>query len=196
VITPDRGRENQIGEGETMGAWSHVRAILLLPGMVLVAIPAVILGVTGSDTLGIWRSVPTSKAILLALGGVCVGLGLVLIVATARLFGTVGRGTLAPWDPPQRFVVRGVYRHARNPMMTGALLTLLGEALLSACLPLLCWFAVAGIIYAVYIPLSEEPGLVGRFGEEYLAYKRNVPRWIPRLRPWQGDDLPEGATRP
>ena len=115
-----------------MGAWNHVRAILLLPGMVLVAIPAVILGVAGPDTLGIWRSVPTSKAILPALGGVCVGLGLVLIVATARLFGTVGQGTLAPWDPPQRLVVRGVYRHARNPMMTGALLTLLGEALFSA----------------------------------------------------------------
>ena len=37
----------------------------------------------------------------------------------------------------------------------------------------------------VYIPLVEEPGLLKRFGEEYLTYKRNVPRWIPRLTPWE-----------
>jgi protein-S-isoprenylcysteine O-methyltransferase Ste14 len=185
-MAPDRGRDKRNGEGETMGAWNHVRAVLLLPGMVLVAIPAVILWVAGPDTPGVWRSVPASKVFLPVVGIFCVGLGVVLIVATARLFGTVGRGTMAPWDPPQRFVVRGVYRHVRNPMMTGALLVLLGEALLSACLPLLGWFAVAGIIYAVYIPLSEEPGLVRRFGEDYLTYKRNVPRWVPRPRPWQG----------
>ena len=29
--------------------------------------------------------------------------------------------------------------------------------------------------------------LVNRFGEEYLTYKRNVPRWIPRLTPWEGE---------
>jgi protein-S-isoprenylcysteine O-methyltransferase Ste14 len=195
-MAPDRGRENRSGEGETMGALNHIRAILLVPGVVLVVIPAVILWVAGPDTPGLWRSVPTTRVILPALGGVCVGSGLVLIVATARLFGSVGRGTLAPWDPPQRLVVRGVYRHVRNPMMTGALLVLLGEAALSACLPLLCWFAVAGIIYAVYIPLSEEPGLVRRFGEDYLTYKRNVPRWVPRRRPWQDDACSRSILQP
>ena len=179
-----------------MGAWRHFRAIVLLPGMVLVAIPAVILRLTGPDTLGIWRSVPPSKVIVPAFGGVFIGLGLVLIVATARMFGTAGRGTLAPWDPPQRLVVRGIYRHVRNPMMSGALLVLLGEALLSACLPLLSWFAAVGIIYAVYIPLSEEPGLVRRFGEDYLTYRRNVPRWVPRRTPWEADDLPRKVGQP
>jgi protein-S-isoprenylcysteine O-methyltransferase Ste14 len=177
-----------------MRSWNHIRAILLLPGMVLLTIPGIILGRGGFDTLGLWRSVPGSKAILPALGGVCVGLGLVLIVATARLFGAVGRGTLAPWDPPQHLVVRGVYRHVRNPMMAGALLVLLGEAALSASLPLLCWFAVAGVVYAAYIPLSEEPGLVHRFGDDYLTYKRNVPRWVPRRKPWLPEDFQGKAT--
>ena len=31
------------------------------------------------------------------------------------------------------------------------------------------------------------PGLVNRFGEEYLTYKRNVPRWIPTFRAWPGE---------
>jgi len=33
------------------------------------------------------------------------------------------------------------------------------------------------------MPLSEEPGLERRFGEDYRRYKRAVPRWIPRLVP-------------
>ena len=51
---------------------------------------------------------------------------------------------------------------------------------------------VAGAIFfavnATYIPLVEERGLIERFGDSYLAYKRNVPRWIPRLRPWSRTD--------
>ncbi len=139
-------------------------------------------GLTFTD---LWRSVPSSKVILAIIGIICVGVGLLLMVATIRLFVTVGKGTLAPWESPQRLVVRGVYRHFRNPMISGVLSVLLGEAVLTASLPLLCWFLVAGVVNAVYIPLLEEPGLVKRFGEEYQTYKRNVPRWIPRLTPWE-----------
>ena len=66
---------------------------------------------------------------------------------------------------------------------------LLGEALLTASLPLLGLFSLGVIINVIYIPLSEEPGLVRRFGDDYLTYKRNVPRWIPRLKPWQPEDF-------
>ena len=169
-----------------MAAWKHLRAILLLPGMVLVVIPGMILWRGGFDTLGLWRSVPSSEVFLPVIGIVCVCLGLLLMVATIGLLVTVGRGTLAPWEPPQHLVVRGVYRYVRNPMMSGALIVLLGEAVLTASLPLLCWFALAGVVYAVYIPLSEEPGLAKRFGDDYRTYKRNVPRWLPRLTPWEG----------
>ncbi len=169
-----------------MRAWKHLRAILLLPGMVLLVIPGFILWLGGLDTLRLWRSVPLSKVFLPFIGGVCIGLGLLLMVATIRLFVTVGRGTLAPWEPPQHLVVRGVYRHVRNPMISGVGLVLLGESLLTASLPLFGWFLVFLIVNMIYIPLSEEPGLINRFGEEYRAYRRNVPRWVPRLKPWEG----------
>ncbi len=167
--------------------WSHLRAIILLPGMVMVVIPGLILWRTGTDSFGLWQSFPASRVILPVIGGICICLGLLLMVATIRLFVTVGKGTLAPWEPPQRLVVQGIYRHVRNPMMSGALFVLLGEALLTASLPLFCWFLVAGVVYALYIPLSEEPGLVKRFGEDYLTYKRNVPRWVLRWTPWDGE---------
>ena len=50
------------------------------------------------------------------------------MVWTNRLFATIGHGTLAPWNPPEKLVVRGVYRHVRNPMITGVFCILLGEA--------------------------------------------------------------------
>ena len=178
-----------------METWKHLRAILLLPVMGTLVIPGVILWLTGPDTLGLWQSWQATRVALPVLGGVLVCLGLVLMVATIRLFVTVGKGTLAPWNPPQRLVVRGVYRHVRNPMIAGVLLVVLGEAVLAASLPLLGMFALAVIVNAVYIPLSEEPGLAKRFGDDYLAYKQNVPRWVPRLRPWEAHG-PDGDVRP
>jgi protein-S-isoprenylcysteine O-methyltransferase Ste14 len=170
-----------------METWKHLRAILLLPVTGTVVIPGVILWLTGLDTLALWQSAPAARVSLTIVGGALVCMGLVLVVATIRLFITVGKGTLAPWNPPQRLVVRGVYRHVRNPMIAGVLFVVLGEAIVAASLPLLGLFALAVIVNAVYIPLSEEPGLAKRFGDDYLTYKQNVPRWIPRLRPWRGE---------
>lgn len=172
-----------------MESWKHLRAILLLPGMVVGVIPSVIVYLTGLDTFGLWRLYPATRFMLPILGLVLIALGLSLMVATIRLFGTVGKGTLAPWDPTQRLVVQGIYRHVRNPMISGVLFVLFGEATLAASLPLICWFATFLVVNAVYIPMSEEPGLARRFGEDYVTYKRNVPRWIPRWSPWNGDEL-------
>jgi len=166
--------------------WKHLRTIILLPGMVTLVIPRTMLWLSGVDSFGLWQFVPASGVILPVMGGICICLGLMLMVATIRLFVTIGKGTIAPWDPTQRLVVQGVYRHVRNPMISGVILVLLGESVLTASLPLFCWFLVAAAVNAAYLPLSEEPGLVKRFGEEYLAYRRNVPRWVPRWTPWEG----------
>jgi protein-S-isoprenylcysteine O-methyltransferase Ste14 len=156
----------------------QLRAILLVPGMVAVAIPATILYFTGI----VWPP-PSWNAVV---GSVFMILGLALMAWTNRLFTTVGHGTLAPWNPPEKLVVRGVYRHVRNPMITGALCILLGEGVFFGSWWLLGWFGFALVLNLVYIPLVEERGLAKRFGEDYLLYKQNVPRWIPRLTSWEG----------
>jgi protein-S-isoprenylcysteine O-methyltransferase Ste14 len=69
-------------------------------------------------------------------------------------------------------------------MISGVLFVLLGESMLTASLPHFWWFLVFGFINATYISLLEEPGLVKRFGQDYLEYRRNVPRWVPRWTPW------------
>ncbi len=101
-----------------------------------------------------------------------------------RLFATHGRGTPAPWDPPQRLVVAGPYRHVRNPMITAVLLVLLAEALLLRSWGVAAWLLFFATANMAYFPVIEEPGLRQRFGKAYEDYSTNVPRWIPRLRPW------------
>jgi protein-S-isoprenylcysteine O-methyltransferase Ste14 len=155
----------------------HLAAVVACPGVVTIAVPALIVWWTGAEIepLGL-------------LGLPLIALGLLLIVRTISLFATLGRGTLAPWDPTTRLVVRGPYRRVRNPMISGVLFVLLGEAGLFASPALLLWFAVVWAVNAVYIPLVEEPGLQRRFGAEYERYAAHVPRWIPRVRPWEGEE--------
>jgi protein-S-isoprenylcysteine O-methyltransferase Ste14 len=119
-----------------------------------------------------------------AFGVALVTIGIVLVVWTIRLFSTVGDGTLAPWDPTSKLVVRGPYRHVRNPMISGVAFVLAGEAVLLGSPPLALWFAAVVVVNIVYLPLVEEPGLRRRFGEDYDLYAANVPRWLPRRRPW------------
>jgi protein-S-isoprenylcysteine O-methyltransferase Ste14 len=151
----------------------HLAAIALLPGVVAGVVPALV--VWGEDVAA-W---PRALA-----GAALIALGLALVARTVALFATVGRGTLAPWDPTARLVVRGPYRRVRNPMITGVLSVLLGETLLFGSPALLAWFAIVFAVNAVYFPLVEEPGLRRRFGADYEAYRAAVPRWLPRLRPW------------
>jgi protein-S-isoprenylcysteine O-methyltransferase Ste14 len=162
-----------------MSVWRHVRAIGLCPGMVTVIVPALIVWQTEAVEVGWLAFLPV------VLGATLIVLGLLLVTRTVALFAAVGRGTLAPWDPTSRLVVRGPYRYVRNPMISGVLFILLGEAALLGSEPLLVWFLIVLGANAVYLPLIEEPDLKRRFGEDYERYRAQVPRWVPRLRPWQ-----------
>lgn len=160
-------------------AWRQLRAVAVLPGTATLFVPAAIVWSGGVGAVP-----PATRVALVITGAASVLLGLALVVKTVRLFSEVGEGTLAPWDTTRKLVVRGIYRFVRNPMITGVMLVLLGEAALCASVGILVWLALFATVNAIYIPLSEEPRLARRFGEAYVEYKRNVPRWIPRLRPW------------
>jgi len=164
-------------------AISQVKSFIL-PFTVLLIIPAAILWATGFK-VGWGLGLPWDAVILLA-GGLLMGTGMYFLSITIWLFINIGRGTLAPWSPTRKLVVIGPYRHVRNPMISGVLMTLLGESIVFGSLGILICFLLFFIINHIYFIYSEEPGLAKRFGDEYMTYKRNVPRWIPRLRPWAG----------
>jgi len=83
------------------------------------------------------------------------------------------------------FVVHGPYQFVRNPMISGVILILFGEACVLLSLPHGAWASCFLVLNLIYIPLVEEPQLERRFGDSYQEYRRHVRRFIPRLRPWR-----------
>jgi len=159
----------------------HLLAIAMLPVTVTVLIPVWIAQQYGI-VLKLGSTV--SMIFLQLIGAALLGMGLVLFVASWRRFVSEGKGTLAPWDPPRAFVVQGPYRFVRNPMISGVLLFLFGEAFVLISLRHGAWAVCFLILNLVYIPCVEEPQLERRFGESYREYCRHVRRFIPRFRPW------------
>lgn len=164
-----------------MTAQRQFRAIAPLPGVVTGLIPIAILIATGTD-VG-WGLDGIAAVVPVLFGLVLLGAGFALWLWTVRLFARIGDGTLAPWDPTRHLVAEGPYRHVRNPMIAGVIAFLAGEAALFGSLPLLGWAAAFFAINHIGFLVYEEPGLEKRFGEDYRAYRRSVPRWLPRRAP-------------
>jgi protein-S-isoprenylcysteine O-methyltransferase Ste14 len=159
----------------------HLLAIAALPFVVAVLIPIWIVRSNGVR-LALGTTMPHLLTQIAGLGLVLVGLS--LFVSSLRRFARDGKGTLAPWDPPRHLVIRGPYRYVRNPMISGVVFVLFGEALVLLSGPHVQWALIFLVINFIYIPLLEEQQLKARFGEEYIEYCRHVPRLLPRLRPW------------
>jgi len=152
-------------------AIKNVLFTLVVPGTVAFYLPVWIGG--GRDAVprfGAWQGL--AVPLLIA--------GAAIILWTVYDFATAGQGTPLPLDPPRRLVVRGLYRHMRNPMYTGVLAMNLGWALLFESLAVLAYGVAVWAIQAAFVLLYEEPKLGRLFGAEYDDYRRRVPRWIPR----------------
>lgn len=167
-----------------MSPWRHAVAIAVLPGTAAIVVPAVILLGGDGPELG-WGEGGAVATVAVAAGVALIAAGVALWAWTVRLFARIGKGTLAPWDPTRRLVVEGPYRHVRNPMISAVLAVLVGEGLALGSVGILIWSGAFLAINWVYFVASEEPGLERRFGAEYRAYKREVPRWLPRATPWR-----------
>jgi protein-S-isoprenylcysteine O-methyltransferase Ste14 len=150
---------------------------LLAPGVVMGLIPWLLTRWQAREPLPYW-------APMRVLGGILLVAGLVALVGAFVRFVVEGFGTPAPVAAPERLVVGGVYRHVRNPMYVAVLAVIVGQALFLGRLGLLLYAAAAWLVVAVFVRFYEEPTLARRFGADYEAYRRAVPAWWPRLRPW------------
>ena len=161
-----------------------------------VAAPCVVAGLipwwlTGWETgepVRPWWPIATIGALLLAVSAA------VLIHAFVR-FVVEGVGTPAPVAPPRHLVVGGLYRYVRNPMYLAVVGAIVAQALLSGQLGLLGYAAVVAIAVVAFVYAYEEPTLTRQFGEEYEAYRRAVPAWLPRVHPWHPDEDSREARR-
>jgi protein-S-isoprenylcysteine O-methyltransferase Ste14 len=158
------------------------------PGVVVGLIPWLLTRWQVREPLPFWAPVRV-------LGGLLLVAGLLVLVQAFVRFVVEGFGTPAPVAAPERLVVGGVYRYVRNPMYVAVLAAIFGQALLLGQLGLLLYAAAVWLITAAFVRFYEEPTLTRRFGADYEAYRRAVPAWWPRLRPWKPSERDEGGAR-
>lgn len=122
---------------------------------------------------------------LRVVGAVLIVAGVVFLVHAFVQFVIEGIGTPAPIAPTEHLVVGGLYRHVRNPMYLAVTATLVGQGLLLGQTSLFVYAGACVLATMAFVRLYEEPTLRRRFGMEYDEYRRAVPGWWPRLRPWR-----------
>ncbi len=125
-------------------------------------------------------------SLLPIVGAPLIAAGIAVLLDSFARFAIQGIGTPAPILPTRRLVVTGLYRYVRNPMYLGVVSAILGQGLLFGDARLLEYGAFSWLAVHVFVLAYEEPTLRRRFGAEYGAYCSNVPRWMPRGRPWRG----------
>jgi len=127
---------------------------------------------------------PTAASLLLGAVPVVTGeflrlWGVAIAGSETRTTGPVG-GTY--------LITKGPFAYVRNPLYLGNMLMYTGIGIMSnalfpwLALAALAWFALQ---YGLIVSLEEEV-LAGKFGEEFAAYKRGTPRFIPGFRKYSG----------
>jgi protein-S-isoprenylcysteine O-methyltransferase Ste14 len=125
---------------------------------------------------------------LQALGALLIAAGAWVLLDSFVRFALQGLGTPAPVFPTRHLVVSGLYRYVRNPMYVAVVAVVLGQSLLLGNASVLGYGVLVWIGFHLFVLAYEEPTLRSTHGSEYETFCRNVPRWIPRLRPWQPHD--------
>ena len=134
-----------------------------------------------------WRIGPPPFGIeaLRWVGAALVLFGLLPLLSSFVRFAWDGLGTPAPIAPPANLVVTGFYRRVRNPIYVALLIILLGEALLFDDGRVAAWGVLFWLFTFAVVVIFEEPALQEQFGDEYRNYRKNVPRWVPRVVPYK-----------
>ena len=157
--------------------------LLIAPGVTAGLVPWLLTG---------WDSTDPGP-VLQVVGTALIAAGAAVLVSAFGRFVVEGIGTPAPVAPPEHLVVGGFYRYVRNPMYVAVTATIVGQAALLGRPGLLLYALVFMAAVAAFVYGYEQPTLAERFGREYEEYRRNVPGWWPRLRPWTSPARPPAA---
>jgi protein-S-isoprenylcysteine O-methyltransferase Ste14 len=156
----------------------EIATYIIVPTAIFVVSPAVAKLI---DSLFWKQQLISPHPSLVILGILFMISGMFLAFWTIYLFKTIGKGTPNPSLPPKNMVIAGPYKYCRNPMALGGFFILLGETLLYYSPSMLGLTLLYAVILTLYVIYEEEPKLKKRFGAEYEAYLKSVPRFFPKL---------------
>jgi len=127
-------------------------------------------------------SVPIPLPWGIIIGVILIGLGFYIVIqalkalSVHRAFGK----EIYQIKAKSHLITQGIYAYVRNPLYLGVTIQLFGWAfiLLFTFLFIMPFFFM---LLFVLVARWEEKELSERFGEEYLTYKKAVPRFFPRF---------------
>ena len=162
--------------------------LLLAPGTVAAVVPW---------WLSHWQMQPALLGIsaFRMAGMLLIVVGVPMILDSFARFAIQGLGTPAPVLPTKHLVVTGLYRYVRNPMYVGVAATILGQGLLFGNVHVLEYGLIVWLAFHLFVLGYEEPTLHRIFGDDYEQLRRNVPRWIPRVKAWRKPAETESRSR-
>lgn len=107
---------------------------------------------------------------------VILSLGILLIFKSHKvIFGSEHRSTPSP------LIINGVFSIVRNPMYLGINLIYLSVIIISfSIMGIIIWILLFVFIYRKMTNFEEQK-LEEIFGEDYIEYKKQVPKWFPRI---------------
>ncbi|MDA0784927.1 MAG: isoprenylcysteine carboxylmethyltransferase family protein [Proteobacteria bacterium] len=129
----------------------------------------------GIDWLIPLRGLSLETQLIVGLPIVVLALALVLISARE-----LQRAGTSPFHhhPTTKIFSRGLYGMSRNPIYAAMTLGCVGVAITADRVWILAATVVAVLVIDRMVIAREEAFLTAKFGDEYLAYKARVRRWI------------------
>lgn len=105
----------------------------------------------------------------------------IVILIIAYLFIMLShRALFKDHQPPNTLITYGILGRVRNPMYLGIMLIYIAFLFFSISLIAIGMFFVVFLVYNKMVNF-EENLLESMFGNEYLEYKKQVPKWFPKL---------------
>ena len=108
--------------------------------------------------------------------------GIYLIIWTTWFLIMKGKGTTGFSEPTKNLITFAPYRIVRNPMMEGQYIFFVGIGFLFNIITIFLILLILIITVHIFTVFVEEPKLKKRFGQEWVNYCKNVPRWIPKFK--------------
>jgi len=81
--------------------------------------------------------------------------------------------------------VNGPYRFVRNPAYIAGFVFIFGLVLMAGNPTLFLFYVPLYVVYTLYRVSRDEEAMEERFSTEYLRYCKEVPRFVPRLKPYE-----------
>lgn len=110
-------------------------------------------------------------------GYLLVLVGVAIAIVVSGYFKRAGTA-IEPWKPTTAIVTTGIYAWSRNPIYAGFCLINIGIGVANNNFWIFISFIPAALLLYHVAIVKEEAYLEKKFGDEYLAYKKKVRRWI------------------